>query len=411
LENFSRRLENAAAILTALGIVAVLFSIAASQILIALALLLLLASRRPLEFPSRLRYPLIAFIAWTLLSLAFSDSPLTGFSAVRKIFLFIIPLLVYNAYQTRRQIERTFQGVVLAGTIASLYGLGQFLFDYLGLRRAGSPIYENYVAKQITGFMSHWMTYGGELMLVLALLVSLLLYFRPTGLGIGWWLCLPPIGLALLASFTRGVWLGTLAGLTYLLACSRRRLYWLLLPAGVLLVYLLAPPWLQQRERSIFNAQTDPHNLLRLLMVRTGARMIAAHPLFGVGPERVGPEFLRYKPASIPLPPGSWYGHLHNDFLQIAAERGIPCLLFFLWLLFEILREGLTLARSPTPGPRAMGHAEVAVTVSLMVGGLFEYNFGDSEVLMLYLSIIAAAYTWTRLEKSGEPEPRPSGAQ
>ena len=396
----SRRLENTTAVLTALGTVAILFSIAASQILIGLALLSLLASRRPLEFPSKLRFPLLAFIGWTLLSLAFSEEPLIGFHQVRKIFLYLIPVLVYNAYQNRRQIQRTFQGVVLAGTMTALYGVAQFLYDYLALRRTGSSIYENYVAKQITGFMSHWMTYGGEMMLVLVLLVSLLLFFPPEGISPWWWFCLPPILLALLLSFTRGVWLGTLAGVAYLLARSRRRVFWLLLPAGVLLLYLLAPQWLQQRERSIFNTQTDNHNRLRLLMVRTGVRMIAAHPWFGVGPERVGFEFLRYKPASMPLPPGSWYGHLHNNFLQIAAERGIPCLLFFLWLLFEILREGLILARGPTGGVRAMGHAEVAVTVSLVVGGLFEFNFGDSEVVMLYLFLIAAAYAWTRLGRT-----------
>ncbi len=406
------RLESITAVLTALGAVAVLFSIAASQALFGLALICLLVfrliSRRSLEFPPRLRWPLLGFIVWTLLSLAFSYAPLTGFSQARKLVLFLILLLVYNAYQSRRDIERTFQGLLLGGAIASLYGVGQFLRDYLTLKRAGLPFYENYVTHQISGFMSHWMTFGGELMLVLVLLFVLLLFLRSGEVSRWWWLCVAPLGMALLGSFTRGIWLGALAGLTYLLARSRRPILCVLLPAGVLLLYLLAPRWLQQRERSIFDVETDSSNRARIVMLHTGLAMISAHPIFSVGPERVGPEFLLYKPSSLPLAPG-WYGHLHSDYLQIAAERGIPCLLLLLWLFFEILRQGILLGRNRAEEIRAMGHAAVALTAALMVAGLFEYNFGDSEVLMLYLFLMAAVFSWPRLQNAEDAEPGKPG--
>ena len=53
--------------------------------------------------------------------------------------------------------------------------------------------------------------------------------------------------------------------------------------------------------------------------------MIRAHPILGLGPEQVGKVFLAYVPPDIlsPLPKG-WYGHLHNIYLQFAAERGLP---------------------------------------------------------------------------------------
>ena len=404
MPTLDRRLETSVAVLTSFGAVTVLFSIAASETFFALALLALLVSvlvsQRPVEFPSRLGYPLVAFVAWTLLSLAFSDAPLRGLSQVRKIFLYLILVLVYNAYQSRRQILRTFQGILLAGAVASIGGLVQFFRDYVTLERKGVTFYNNYVAHQITGFMSHWLTYAGELMMVLLLLFSLLLFASPARISRWWWLCLPAIALALLASFTRGVWLGTLAGLAYLLARYRRPVFCLLVPAAVLALYLVAPRTLQQRERSIFDVQTDSSNRARIVMLHTGLAMIAAHPVFGVGPERVGPHFMDYKPSSMELPPG-WYGHLHNDYLQVAAERGIPCLIIFIWLFIEILHESFLLGRNPDPATRMMGHAEVAVTVGLMFAGLFEFNFGDSEVLMLYLFLIAAAVAWSRLPAEG----------
>lgn len=399
----SGRMESVTPLLTALAAVATLFSIAAAQILLSMALLSLLLSRHAIEFPARLRFPLLAFIGWTLLSLAFSTAPVAGLPQVRKLFVFFILLVVYNAYRHRQQLWHASQAMVLAGTLAALYGLGQFVYRYMSLQRQGLPFYENYVVQnQITGFMGHWMTFSGELMLVFLLLLASVLFFPWQGRrSLWWWLCLAPIALALLASFTRGVWLGTFAGTTYLLVRFRPRLLWIL-PAGVLLLYLVAPPWLQERAQSIFDTQTDTSNRSRLLMLQTGLEMIAAHPWFGVGPQRVGAEFFRYKPASLPVPE-AWYGHLHNNYLQLAAERGIPFLLIWLWLIYQVAHEGFLASRSADTKTRVLGHAAVAATVGLLVAGLFEFNFGDSEVLMLYLFVISIPFAWHRLENHRGP--------
>lgn len=399
MQTINRRLESITVYLTASSAIAVLFSIAISQILLGLALISLLVSRRPLLFPPRLRYPLAAFIGWTLLSLAFSDAPLSGLSKVRKLFLFLILLLVYSAYRNRREVLRTFQGAILAGGIAGLLGLVQFSREYLKIEQQSLPFYKNYITHQISGFMGHWMTFGGELMLVVVLVVSLMLFLRPGEMSGWWWLLLVPMSAALLLSFTRGIWLATLAGIAYLLARTKRPALCLGLPALILLLFLLAPQWLKQREQSIFDTRTDSSNRARIVMLHTGLAMIAKHPWFGVGLERIGPEFMLYKPASLGLPT-AWYGHLHNNYIQIAAERGIPCLLILLWLFIEVFREGLTCGGSSLADTRTMGHITVAATVALMVGGLFEYNFGDSEVLMLYLFVIGATSAWARIERS-----------
>ena len=186
----------------------------------------------------------------------------------------------------------------------------------------------------------------------------------------------------------------------------RRRLLWLL-PLGVLLFYMVSPGWLRERQLSIFNVETDSSNQARLVMLQTGLRMVTAHPWFGLGPEQVGAEFLRYKPPELPLPEG-WYGHLHNTYLQIAAERGIPCLLLLLWFLAEMLRQPSLLARSSADSrSKALGEAAFAITLAVLVEGLFEYNLGDSEVLMLYLFLTSAVFAWGRLFV---PSEQPTGA-
>jgi hypothetical protein len=71
--------------------------------------------------------------------------------------------------------------------------------------------------------------------------------------------------------------------------------------------------------------------------------------------------------------------------------------------LFEVLRNSIGMARKPASEERVLGHAGASATVGLMVAGLFEFNLGDSEVLMLYLFLISATFAWTRLEQKALP--------
>ena len=398
----SDRRDLALAWLTGLSAVAIVFSIAASQILLGAALAVLLLSRRPLDFPPRLKLPLLTFAGWTLLALAFSDSPVSGLSQIKKFFLFLVIVISVNGFRNQKQIWRTIQGILVGGVVAAGFGLAQFTRDYFNLIHRG--FYENYVVHQITGFMGHWMTFGGQLMIVLLLLLALIL-FSDGGVRKRWgWIGVVLLSIALLAAFTRGIWLGSLAGATFLVGSYRRWMV-VLIPAAVLLLYLVSPSWLQRRDESIFKPEQDSSSRSRLVMIQVGIRMIEAHPIFGLGPERIGPEFKQYVPVGVTLPP-AWYGHLHDTFLQIAAERGIPCLIILLWFFYEALLDGMVRARSPSPRERALGYGAVASTVGLMVSGLFEYNFGDSEVLMIYLSAISIPYAWYRLESSAsQPSP------
>ena len=93
------------------------------------------------------------------------------------------------------------------------------------------------------------------------------------------------------------------------------------------------------RERAISVVQ--PHgevdsNQHRSVLRKTGILMIRAHPWLGLGPEQIKYQFDQWVPADArPLPVG-YYGHLHNIYLQYAAERGVPALLIFLWLIANL---------------------------------------------------------------------------
>lgn len=386
-------------------------SIAATQILLAgAALALALAARGANEpagragwLPARWLWPLAGFMVWTALSLALSDAPSAGLPQMRKLALLGVIPVAYSAFRRAAQIEWAVRATLLTGSASAAWGLMQFAAEYNYISAQGLPFYENYITHQITGFMSHWMTLGGQLMLLLLGLGTVALFHagRERALGaLGFAL----VGTALLAAFTRGAWLGALAGFTLLAFMFRR---WLvpLIPVGLVMFSLLAPEDLRKREESIVAPGSDSSVQSRLVMARTGLGMIADHPLFGLGPERVGTYFEMYRPREITLPP-AWYGHLHNSFLHFAAERGLPALFFFLWLLLEIVRSNHQLLRGRVESlPRRLARTAIAGTLGMSVLGLFEYNFGDSEVLMLYLFFATLPLAAARLEEAQESSP------
>jgi O-antigen ligase len=101
-------------------------------------------------------------------------------------------------------------------------------------------------------------------------------------------------------------------------------------------------------------------------------------------------------PADIPRPlPVGFYGHLHNIYLQYAADRGIPTMLMMMWLLAQALVDftrGLRkLPRAPA-NRRFLLHGAVAVILATLVEGVVEYNLGDSEVLTMFLVVLGCGY-------------------
>jgi O-antigen ligase len=119
--------------------------------------------------------------------------------------------------------------------------------------------------------------------------------------------------------------------------------------------------------------------------------MIKAHPYFGIGPEGVQYEFDRYRPDA--YLPKAWYGHLHSDYLQTAASRGLPALLFLVWFFVWVLRDQHRLARSDGAW---LARGVAAASISYYVEGALEYNFGGSQVVMLWLFLLVLGYAVRR---------------
>jgi O-antigen ligase len=204
---------------------------------------------------------------------------------------------------------------------------------------------------------------------------------------------IPLAGWALLVSQTRNAWAGALAGLVMVAVLRARRTLWLL-AAGVAVVLVLRPEPVMRRL-----TLSDASSVDRYYMWQAGIDMIADRPVFGQGPGMIMAAYPAYRWPEAPNPRTP---HLHNNALQIAAERGLPCLAWWIWLVAAAMAGAWREARLGMACAGWGPAAAIGVLTAVMVGGMFEYNFGDSEVLMFTLLVTALPFALRR-QRAGLP--------
>ncbi len=234
------------------------------------------------------------------------------------------------------------------------------------------------------------MTLAGVLNLVLlATLPRLLPSWSFRRWAVPLWL-LTLAGLA--ATLTRGAWVGFAAGVLAFLPFARRA-RWILV--GGLIVLALAalagPVNLRQRMASMVDSN-DPTARERVYMWATGLTMWREHPWLGVGPGGVKREYSRY---AMPEAVKKRTGHVHNTPLQILVERGLVGLAAWLSIWVAFYAHVIALLRRMPAGARRERALVVGSAVAIagyLVGGVWEYNFGDSEVALVAWSVTALPF-------------------
>ena len=237
------------------------------------------------------------------------------------------------------------------------------------------------------GTLSHWMTYSGTLMLIICATVARLLYGTRDRLWAAF--VLPVLIVSLALTLTRGAWIGAAAGTAVLFLIKDFRLT-ALIPVVIAAALLVAPDELSNRVNSIGD-MNDPTTRDRVAMLEAGVAMVRDRPWTGVGPDMVGHVYPDYRTASAVQANNP---HLHNVPMQIAAERGLPALV--LWISF-VITAGLGLWRMrSTRGVMPLAAAGMGALVAMLAAGLSEYNFGDSEFLMLLLVLMTLPFAAAR---------------
>jgi O-antigen ligase len=279
-----------------------------------------------------------------------------------------------------------------------------------------------------SGFYGHYTSYAEALQLIgsLALGLFICLPFKKSWIGVGLCLALGGIVFALLLTVTRASWLAFLvsAGLMFLLGTSRRVI---LIACTCAIPLVLAGALLLQQKRHVgLIDQMDASTTWRETVWHEGFHLLISKPrhlIIGVGMDSLKKHWRQwglFDEGRIPI------GHMHSNPLQIALERGIPTFLAWLVLLGIYAH---TLARTfrklskqnaGAASPNVKGSGKEALksdsevfgrwidrgivlgalggSAGFFVSGLVHYNWGDSEVVMIFYFMMGLSLFVTRME-------------
>ena len=246
--------------------------------------------RQRLEFP-RIWIPLALFFLWTALADVLSPDPWGGRAQIKKFFVFLFIPLIYGVFA--RNFGKVFYLMIAwtaTATASGFWGLIQFVTKYEHDKLAPEGFYVAYLRRRITGFESHWMTFGALQLSVFSLLLAQC-FFSNRKMPAWAYSSLAVLSAAILLGWTRSIWLAAIPSTLYLVWFWRPKMT-LAVPLIAVVAFLIAPQTTRDRMMSLIEPRADvDSNRHRIVTFRTGIEMIKAHPWFGLGPEQIRRKF------------------------------------------------------------------------------------------------------------------------
>ena len=266
-------------------------------------------------------FALFQLLGTTLASLNFpSGDASTLFSFA--ILMFATNLLISTQYR----MQMTIRVIVLVETFASTWMYRQY-YIYHYPRPLGPSSDPNYEALSLvmTVALAIWMTRYEKRDL-----------WKRAGR-----ICTPILAFAVFVSQSRGgvLALMVMAALAWVNSRHKMRLA-VGFAAAIVFMLAIAPGQMLKRLQQIqFEGQAETgaevSTRCRIELARAGLRMMATHPVFGIGLDQFKSVEFHYNPVLTDLEPDPHIAH--DTYVQLGAEGGIPTLAFYLAILLVTL--------------------------------------------------------------------------
>lgn len=365
-------------------------SIALSQIsLLVLWILFFIQCIRKKEwlgYRTSLDIALIIFVAASVLSTLFSPQFVKSIMGLKKIYLissaYIIPFLVRDVEKARKVIL-----VLLISTLAAA------VWSIFGIK--GVPHLT--VSPQ-----TMQLTVSGILMMAGALSIGYLLSLQKESVKK---VSASIITIGLMLFLLRTHELSSIAALSLafvlMAALARKKILLTMILALILCGagFLYYKPHVLMQRFDV-REQKSWSMRQRLIIWRTGWEIIKEHPVLGYGPTDLS-EIYKIKRKDIGVPEHVDYrrsfGHLHNNFLQIWATMGIVGLAAFIYLIFKITAIDIITYFNIKNENKYYILGILGAQIGFIVNGLFEWNFGDSEVVTVFWVLTGLGLVYDKL--------------
>ena len=135
----------------------------------------------------------------------------------------------------------------------------------------------------------------------------------------------------------------------------------------------------------------------RIAYMQAGLRVIPRYPLLGVGMDSAKRHWHEWGF------PDDYITHTHSTPIQIAMDRGLPALACYVWLIAAMMIIAWRGCRRSREDADDFGEGLALGSFGALIGfslsSLTNYNFGDSETLMLLLFVSGLSAVRTKLAK------------
>jgi len=339
-----------------------------------------------------LNIPIIAFLlvagVGVVTGVDFKHS-LKGYTTLCWMVIFF---LTVNNVRDITQFRKLMGILILIITVAGAYGIFQ---HFARIDLFGNVKYLQKSLVRSPGFFNSPQTFGNYILQAFPMVIALSFYSKTKKEKR--WLQLSSLIVlaAIIFSYVRGVWLGLVGGLILMAILKSRKLLALALTGivvGSLFLVFLPSSKFTQRVMKTFGSERSVGD--RIYFWEGSLRIIRDYPITGLGWEGFRKIYPRYKPAE-----GTQLAcHAHNNFLDIAVDSGLLGLGIFLWLLTVIYKVALQIFKGVEGGYfKGIAWGFLGSFTAFLIAGLSQYNFGDSEVVMLFYFLLGMVMVVPRI--------------
>jgi O-antigen ligase len=215
-------------------------------------------------------------------------------------------------------------------------------------------------------------------------------------------LALLPIIISMLLTQSRNVFLALFICLLIYGFFNRKFLiaYIIILVAGAIFL----PQSYKERVTSIFDSN-HPSNESRIIMWETGIKMFKDHPLTGVGDNEITQVYKMYKT----IDRHGEGAHLHSNYMMILVTTGIFGFIAYIGYFVSIFLAQLKIYKIPGDNvDRAFILGSILTNIAFHIAGIFEWIFGDHEVMTIFFFLIAVPFVILKLNQKNFPSPENS---
>lgn len=353
-----------------------------------------------------IRFDLLDFFvaAFAVLMLAGGLVSVGGRGSLLPAMVYTCLLLGYfltvNLMNTAEWLHRAVGALMASSFIVAVWGIAEQFFGAPEGSWLDTNMFADIRIRVASAFENPNML-GEYLILLIPMAVARLLLSKSASKAAVRLSALAALLLCLVLTWSRGAWLGLIAGLLlFFLIYSKKTLSALIMGCFALpFLPLFLPQTVWHRLSSIGNL-ADTSSSYRLSIWRGVVRMLRDYSVSGIG---VGEAAFEKIYGGYQLP-GIAAPHSHHLYLQLLAEIGVFGLLIFLALLFFFAQSSFNhLGTTENKASRLLAAAALSGVFGALIQGFTDYVWYNYRVYFIFWAIIGIAAAIRRCGAANRP--------